>query len=60
MKSKIQKHTSGGITGSNNLWNFTATMQRDKTPGGYDDLDFGNNTTSDEKAPFMLSMEERV
>ena len=56
----IKKHTSGAITGSNNLWNFTSTMNGDKANTGMDDLDFGNITTADEKAPFMQSMEERV
>ena len=55
-----RKHTSGAIMGSNNLWSFTQSLRVDKNGMGEDDFEFGNNTTADEKAPFLQTMEDRV
>ena len=51
------KHTAGHIVGSNNLWNFSESLQVDGKNIHYDDNDA---TTADEKAPFLQSVEERV
>ena len=54
---KRNKLTSGHIVGSNNLWNFSESLQVDKKIN-LNDMD--EATTADEKAPFLLTIEERV
>ena len=52
-----KKHTTGHITGSNNLWNFTESYQTDRRNLN-DELD-EDATTAGERAPFMQTMEDR-
>ena len=50
--------TSGHIVGSNNLWKFSDSLQVDRRNYIGDELNDGA-TTADEKAPFLLTIEER-
>ena len=55
---KKSKLTTGHTAGSNNLWNFAGSLQLDQRPGYEMDNDMA--TTADEKAPFLMTLEERV
>ena len=54
-----QKKFKGGI---GNLWNFADSMQVDNATKAnqLDDFDMDDTTAPDEKAPFKLTIEERV
>ncbi len=44
---RMKKHTTGHITGSNNHWNFTESLQMDRKIPMHEDLG-GDATTADE------------
>lgn len=52
-----RKFTSGHITGSNNLWKFSESLQIDRKTNI---VELDDATTADEKAPFLLTIEERA
>ena len=61
-KGKHKKYKGHTGAGSGNLWNFADAMQIDKTQKNKfdDELEFDETTAADEKAPFKLTIDERV